>query len=248
MHTVRWRIYLRASAAASLLMASACAHTPADDPSDPLEAVNRKVYVFNETADRYLLRPVAKGYDKAMPGFARTGVSNFFDNLFYPRTIVNDLLQGKLQQFGEDLARFVVNSTFGVAGLFDVAAAGGLEAHAEDFGQTLGFWGLGPGWYLMLPLIGPTDNRDLVGRGGDWFTNPLNLDWVPTDWNLAANALNTVEERAQFFAADRLMEQQLDRYAFVRTLYLQRRMNLVYDGNPPPEELFGVDPEDEAPP
>src|SRR5688572_26977733 len=146
------------------LLAAGCAHSPAYDPQDPLEKVNRAVFGFNEKADQYVLKPVAKGYDKITPQPVRRGIANFFDNLFYPTVIVNDLLQAKLKQGAFDLGRFVVNTTVGVVGIFDVATGWGMEKHEEDFGQTLGYWGVGPGWYLMLPLLGPSDNRDLVGR------------------------------------------------------------------------------------
>src|SRR5688572_17843204 len=150
-----------------------CAHTPPDDPSDPLEGWNRGVYKFNEKADKYVLRPVAKGYDKVMPGFARTGVRNFFSNLLYPTVIVNDLLQLKFKQFGADTGRLLANTLVGLGGLLDVATSVGLEQHDEDFGQTLGYWGVGPGWYLMLPFLGPTDNRDFIGQFADSQTSPL---------------------------------------------------------------------------
>jgi phospholipid-binding lipoprotein MlaA len=237
---------MRTLAGAWLLALSlgGCAHTPPDDPSDPLEKVNRVTYKFNEGADFLFMRPVAKVYDWTMPGFARQGVTNFFKNLFYPTTLVNDLLQLKFGQFGQDLARLLVNSTFGVAGLFDVASAGGLDEHDEDFGQTLGYWGAGPGWYLVVPLLGPSNNRDLIGRAGDWFTNPLNLPSVYTDWKNVASGVYLVDTRARYLPLDSTIAQQLDRYSFVRTLYLQRRMNLVYDGKVPPEELYGIEPED----
>jgi phospholipid-binding lipoprotein MlaA len=232
---------------AATLMAGGCAHQPADDPADPLEPVNRAVYGFNETADRYVLRPVAKGYEAALPSFVRTGVRNFFDNLFYPTVIVNDLLQLKGEQLAQDFCRFVLNSTFGLGGLLDIAGPGGLQRHDEDFGQTLGYWGVGEGWYLMLPLFGPTNNRDLVGRIGDSGTSPLfYLDSAA--WSYGLGALDVVADRAELLKADRLMAQQLDRYVFVRTIYLQHRQNRVYDGSPPKEEYdFEADFEDDAP-
>jgi len=216
-----------------------CAHTPPDDPSDPLETVNRGVYKFNEVADRYVLRPVAKGYDKVMPGVARTGVRNFFSNLFYPTVIVNDLLQLKLKQFGSDSCRLVMNTLIGWGGLFDVATRAGLPAHEEDFGQTLGYWGVGPGWYLMLPLLGPTDNRDFIGQVGDGFTSPL---FYTDDDKLVIGltVLQVVDGRANLLDFDKVLEQQMDPYVFVRSIYLQNRLNKVYDGNPPKEEFdFG---------
>jgi len=233
-----------AVAAAASLWLVGCAHSPAEDPTDPLEPVNRAVYTFNETADRYVLRPVAKGYDKVMPGFARTGVSNFFDNLGYPTVILNDLLQLKGQMLAQDFCRFVLNTTFGIGGLIDVATPGGLPANDEDFGQTLGYWGLGEGWYLMLPLLGPSNNRDLVGRVGDGAVSPLYyVD--ETEVTIPLGVLNAVDDRARLLGADRFLEQQLDRYVFVRTIYLQNRQNKVYDGNPPKED-YGLDEDFDA--
>jgi len=218
-----------------------CAHTPPDDPSDPMEGWNRGVYKFNTVADKYVLRPVAKGYDKVTPAPVQTGIGNFFANLFYPTVIVNDLLQLKLRQFGADTLRFVVNTTAGIGGLFDPATHVGLPAHDEDFGQTLGYWGVGPGWYLMLPLLGPSDNRDLVGAVGDWHTNPLtHVDDEDEEWAWGAGVLQAVHQRANLLGFDSVLEQQLDPYVFVRSLYLQNRLYKVYDGNPPKEDFdFG---------
>lgn len=233
------RAPLQASLAAGCALLAACAHSPADDPQDPLETVNRGVYVFNETADRYVLHPVAKGYDKVMPNFAQTGVHNFLSNLFYPTVVVNDLLQLKIRQGTQDLCRLVLNTTFGVVGLFDVASRGGLTANDEDFGQTLGYWGVGPGWYLMLPLLGPSDNRDLIGRSADYATDPLTyMHAHEVTWGITA--VNAVDVRVGLLPADKFLEQQLDRYIFVRTIYLQNRQNKVYDGDPPKEEA-GLD-------
>lgn len=214
----------------------ACAHTPADDPSDPLETVNRGIYKFNETADHYVLRPVAKGYDAVMPDVARQGVHNFLSNLFYPTVVVNDLFQAKFRQGTQDLCRLVLNTTVGIGGLFDVATRGGLVANDEDFGQTLGYWGIGPGWYLMLPLLGPSDNRDLVGRGVDYGSSPLTYVNEPVA-TYSVTAVNAVDTRAGLLPADKFLEQQLDRYVFIRTIYLQSRNARVYDGNPPKEDL-----------
>jgi phospholipid-binding lipoprotein MlaA len=228
------------------LALAGCAHTPPDDPSDPLEGWNRGVYKFNTVADKYVLRPVARGYDKVTPAPVKTGIGNFFQNLLYPTVIVNDLLQLKLKQFGQDTGRLVINTLIGWGGIFDIATQAGLPAHDEDFGQTLGYWGVGPGWYLMLPLLGPSDNRDLIGAVGDWHTNPMTYvaENGHEDWAWGAGALQTVHGRANLLDFDKVLEQQIDPYVFVRSIYLQNRLNKVHDGNPPKEEFdFGEDDE-----
>lgn len=226
----------RIALAALVLALGGCAHAPADDPHDPLEPVNRIVYGVNMTADKYVLRPVAKAYETAVPSVARTGIHNFLENLGYPTVILNDLLQLKGRQALQDLCRFVLNTTFGVVGFIDIATPGGLPANDEDFGQTLGHWGVGEGWYLMLPLFGPSNNRDLLGRGVDAFSNPLVYneqdEWL--SWTLTG--VGAVDGRAQLLDADKYIAQQLDPYVFVRTIYLQNRQNKVHDGRPPPEE------------
>ena len=217
---------------AATLLASGCAHLPPDDPSDPLESVNRGIYKFNRGADRYVLRPVAKTYRDYVPGPVRVGVGNFLDNLFYPTVIVNDVLQGKFAQGGKDLGRFVLNTTVGLVGVMDVATQVGLPANDEDFGQTLGYWGLGEGMYLMLPFLGPSNGRDLVGFVGDYFTSPTTYveddaaPWIVT-------GVNVVHGRSKLLDADKFLDEQPDPYIFIRTAYLQQRQNLVFDGNPP---------------
>lgn len=218
------------------LAVAGCAHRPADDPADPLEPVNRAVFKFNETADKYALRPVAKVYADITPAPARQGITNFFDNLQEPRNIVNAILQAKFVQAGKNLGRLLLNSTAGLAGFVDVATEVGLEKHEEGLGQTLGHWGVGEGWYLMLPLLGPSTNRDLVGFAGDSFVNPsFYLPGRYDVYSISANAVNLVNTRANFLAADGILQQQFDRYLFVRTAYLQQRWNLIHDGNPPLE-------------
>ncbi|MDR3419600.1 MAG: VacJ family lipoprotein [Nevskia sp.] len=234
------------------LALAACAHHPADEPADPLEPVNRAVWSFNHTADQYVLKPVAQGYVDVTPDWAREGISNFFGNLTYPTTIVNDFLQAKFKQGVADTGRFVVNSTYGVGGLIDVGERVGLHRHDEDFGQTLGYWGVGEGWFLMLPLLGPSDNRDLIGRGFDSFTTPTR--YLPGRYDLPNYAvtlgLYTINLRANLLPSDSLMESQFDTYLFIRTAYLQHRQALVYDGNPPPEDLglSDIDDSDSAKP
>ena len=236
---------LRIAALSAAVALSACATLPPDDPADPLEPFNRAMFSFNLKADRYVLKPVAKGYDAVTPTFAKRSVINFFSNLGEPITIVNGVLQGKFKQASSDTGRFLLNSTAGFAGLMDVASKSGLPLHSEDFGQTLGYYGVGTGIYLMLPLLGPSNGRDLIGRGADYFTNPLyyvqanneDLDLV----FYGSTALNLISTRTQFFSADSLIEGALDPYIFVRTAYLQNRLNKVYDGNPPRALLYGDD-------
>lgn len=234
--------------------ATGCAHLPPDEPSDPLEPINRGIFAFNRQADRYVLRPVAKGYRDYVPVEIRLGVSNFLDNLFYPTVIVNDVLQGKFAQGGKDLGRFVINTTIGIVGLMDVATDLGLPANDEDLGQTFGRWGAGEGWYLMLPLLGPSNTRDLIGRVGDTFTGPtpvadLTDAYTVTDYHvdntidLSLTVMSGVDARVGLLDADKFLDEQLDPYIFVRTAYLQRRQNLVFDGNPP-KPKFDFDDED----
>lgn len=238
----------RCSLILAVLALSACAHRPADDPADPLEPANRAVYTFNSKADHYVLRPAAKGYAAVMPDWAREGIGNFFSNLFYPTTIVNDFLQAKFKQGAADTGRFVVNSIYGVGGLIDVGNRVGLPKHDEDFGQTLGYWGVGEGWYLMIPFMGPSDNRDLLGKGVDIFTAPAH--YIPGRYDLphylVDYVLNSVNVRANALPSDSLLESQFDTYLFIRTAYLQHRQALVYDGNPPPEDLGLTDYGDDS--
>ena len=219
------------------LAVSACAHTPPDDPADPLEPFNRAMFSFNRGADRYVLRPVARSYGEVVPDLAQRGVSNFFNNLKEPRNIVNGLLQGKPLQAASDTGRFLLNSTAGFAGLMDVATDAGMPRHDEDFGQTLGRYGIGPGWYLMLPLLGPTTNRDLMGRGGDYYTGTG--PYVEDSVDLPMTALDLVDTRSRYLSADSLIDSAIDPYIFVRTAYLQQRLGKVYDGNPPRELMYG---------
>lgn len=235
----------RALLAVFALTLSACAHNSPYEPQDPFESVNRPIYAFNMTADRYVLRPIAKGYVAVVPSPVRTGVANFFDNLFYPTVIVNDLLQGKFVQATRDSGRFVLNSTYGLAGFLDPATMVGLEKNDEDLGQTFGRWGVGDGWYLMLPLLGPTTNRDLLGRVGDNWTDPLHYaDGISDRERIGLAAINVIDGRSRLLDFDEVLEQQYDPYVFIRTAYLQRRLNAVYDGDPPLELLEPELPED----
>lgn len=226
---------MRVTVLALVCMLGACAHSPVDDPRDPLEPVNRRVYAFNEKVDKYVARPVARGYVAAVPAELRVGVRNFLNNLGYPTVIVNDVLQAKFRQAGRDSTRFLLNTTFGLAGFLDPATLVGLPANKEDLGQTFGHWGLGQGWYLMLPFLGPSTNRDLVGRFGDTYTAPVGYADYKT--RFAITGVSLVDTRAQLLGGEGLLEQQFDPYIFIRSAYLQRRQNLVYDGSPPREEI-----------
>lgn len=227
---------------AIVLALSGCATLPAGEPEprDRFERFNRSMYRFNSAADRIALRPLARGYVRAVPQPVRRGVTNFIDNYTYPRTIVNSLLQGKLADGGRDTLRLVVN-TVGGLGFFDPASRLGLEAHDEDFGQTLGRWGVPSGPYLMLPLLGPSTVRDTAGRVPDEYTTARHyIDDHYVRYGLVA--LDAVNSRAGLLDTDSVLEEAFDPYAFVRNAWLQRREFLVRDGDVPPEEFA---PDDE---
>jgi phospholipid-binding lipoprotein MlaA len=215
------------------------------DPRDRFERFNRGVYKFNDALDRGIAKPVAKAYVKVTPRPIRTGVSNFLANLSSPLTIVNDLLQGKIKGFGTDTARLVINTTIGIGGLFDPATKMGLEAGDEDFGQTLGKWGVHPGPYLVLPIFGPSTVRDGFGKVADQFGEPrtyINDPYVR--YGLAA--LDLVNTRAGLLQTDDVLRRSFDPYAFMRNAWLQRRQYQVYDGNPPDDPEPADDPADDA--
>lgn len=186
--------------------------------SDPFEGVNRAVFTFNEALDRVLLRPLARTYLLVTPRFAQDGVKNFLGNLFYPKTAVNGLLQGKVDQGVSDVGRFLINLTLGFGGIFDPASEMGFKKNSEDFGQTLGKYGIGPGPYLVLPLLGPANVRDTVGRFADYPFSPLTYTHEP-DLELAIGAVGAVSFRAELLQFDRLLEESFDAYAFQREAY-----------------------------
>lgn len=209
---------------------------------DPWEGFNRKVFAFNDTMDRYLLKPVAKGYQAVTPDPLEHGFSNVFSNLKEVQNIINDLLQGKLSQAGNDSGRLVVNTTLGLAGFFDVAKHMGLaKSDGEDFGQTLAAWGVGQGPYVVLPLLGPSTVRDTGSMPVNSFSDPIGqVDHVPTRNSLWATEL--IGLRASLLSAESLISG--DKYAFMRDAYLQRRNYLVNDGEV--EDDFGGDFGDEG--
>jgi phospholipid-binding lipoprotein MlaA len=223
---------------ATALLLSGCATTSENDGvNDPLEGYNRFMYSFNDKADRFVLKPVTKAYDAVLPDPISHGVSNIFSNLNEITVIINDLLQFKFGQAMDDLGRFGLNTTVGIGGLFDVAGHAGYEKNEEDFGQTLGVWGSGPGAYVVLPFFGPSTTRDTIGRVGDYFTDPISyVDHRETQY--AFWALRAVDNRSNLLKAEKVLDEAaLDEYTYVRDAYLQRRQNLVYDGNPPEEDF-----------
>lgn len=200
----------------------------AEEPSDPLEGFNRGAQAFNDTADRFVLKPVAKGYKRVVPDTLRRGVGNFFDNLFYPLVIVNQLLQGKVKEGVSDTGRFLMNSTLGLGGLFDPASHAGMPAHEEDFGQTFAKWGIGPGPYLVIPFLGPSDVRDGTGSLVTYVVNPTHYIITDDTARYSLMALNFVQVRAGLLDAEKLISG--DRYIFLRDAFLQRREFLNKDG------------------
>lgn len=222
---------------ASLL--GACASIPEDQrtESDPWEPLNRTLFGVNTAIDSVSLKPVAKGYEMIVPRPARTGVSNFMDNLITPASAVNNFLQGKPAYAVTELARFLINSTVGIGGLLDVATASGLEAHPEDFGQTAAVWGVPPGPYVMLPLLGPSTLRDAVMRPLDILSNPL-YHYEVTSVRDKLTVLRIIDLRYRLLAVDKLLEGSKDKYITTRESYLQNRRFQVYDGNPPEDDAF----------
>jgi phospholipid-binding lipoprotein MlaA len=204
---------------------------------DPWENWNRKVFAFNERLDANVLKPVAMTYNKVVPSMVRTGVSNFFGTFADAWSGVNNLLQGKIELGFRDMFRAGINASFGVFGLLDVATDLGLERQGEDFGQTLGRWGVGTGPYVVWPLLGPSTLRESFALPLDrWLTSPASLSgdlWVQAN----VSAVQLVNARAGLLGASRLIDDiALDKYTFLRDAYLQRRRSQVYDGEEPPEE------------
>jgi phospholipid-binding lipoprotein MlaA len=220
-------------------------HTP--PPQDPWESWNRGVYKVNDSVDRAVVKPLARGYVKVVPSPARTGVSNFFSNLHTPTTMVNDALQGKFGAAANDLARFVVNTTVGVGGLLDPATQMGLDKNDEDFGQTLGHYGVKPGPFLELPILGPSDARDAPAKAVDIFTGPTH--YISNNYvSYGLYGLQALDTRAALLPLDTTLQKVFDPYAFIRDAYLQRRAYLVSDGKGADEVLVdpGLDEPSEA--
>ena len=215
---------LRVSALSVVLVTLlGCAAAPAKkDPRDPWERMNRTTYKFNDKLDKAVLRPVAHGYQNVTPQFVRTGVSNFVDNLTSPITIVNDLLQLRFKVFARDTGRLLMNTTLGIGGLLDPATQAGLEKNTNDFGLTFGRWGIPKGPYFVIPLLGPSDVRDGLGRIPDSYLSPQN--WVDnTALQYSLWFVELLDARYRLLATDPLLDAAYDPYLFMKNAYLQRR-------------------------
>ncbi len=205
-----------------------------EDVNDPLEPFNRGIFKFNQFADGLLIKPLALLYRTFIPPEVRRGTRNFLANLRTPVTLANDLMQGEMGRAGNTIGRFVINSTVGLGGMMDMAAKFGLEGHREDFGQTLAVWGTGEGFYLMLPLLGPSNPRDLTGLVADTFLDPLNYV-LDSDVLLARTIVRGVDERESVIdTLDEIERTSLDFYATLRSLYRQRRDDEIRNGAPAP--------------
>ncbi len=215
---------------------AACASSGKNDPRDPLEGWNRGVQTVNDHLDDYVMKPVAKGYQRITPTFMDRGITNFFNNVDDISVVANDFLQAKFLQGGQDAGRFLVNTTVGMGGLFDVASKMNMPKHNEDLDQTLGAWGVPTGPYLVLPFMGPSSPRGAVGLGGNIAANPIN--WIsPAAIPWGVGALFTVDTRADLLSATKIADEaSVDRYEFIRNAYFQQRNYLVHDGNPPLDE------------
>ena len=213
---------------------------------DPFESTNRIVFEISDDLDTMIIRPVAEIYRDVTPRFIKNSVTNFFYNLSEVDTIINQLLQGKIVLAGQDSLRFLINSTIGIVGFVDVASRVGFERHDEDFGQTLGYWGVPAGPYVFLPLIGPSTIRDSFSKPTSWFLSG-NLSVSDEEAKIIINLLDAVETRERLLVAEKLIVG--DKYEFVKSVYLQTRNDLVFDGEVEDEfltdlelDLFSADP------
>ncbi|MFK8026960.1 MAG: VacJ family lipoprotein [Gammaproteobacteria bacterium] len=219
----------------AVMMLSGCASTQyVADERDPWQGFNRSMYGFNDGLDRAILKPAAKSYKAIAPDFVETGVRNFFDNLDDISVAVNNLLQGKVSNAFSDIGRLAINSTIGILGFFDVASSMGMTKHDEDFGQTLGVWGMDSGPYIMWPIFGPSTLRDSPSLVVDRvLLNPLTYVEIKTGERIAVVALDVVSVRAELLSLEETVDEiSTDRYTFIREAYLDRRDFLVNDGSP----------------
>ncbi|WP_231423180.1 MlaA family lipoprotein [Pseudomonas sp. Leaf59] len=223
---MRWSQYFaQLSVCATVLFVPFAAQAASED--DPWESVNRPIFSFNDTVDTYALKPIAQGYQFITPQFVQDGVHNFFRNIGDVGNLANNVLQLKPHNAGVDTARLLVNTTFGVLGFVDVGTRMGLQRSDEDFGQTLGYWGVGSGPYVMLPLLGPSTLRDAPSKYVDSYTSPYRY-MNDIDWRNSVFGLNLVDTRASLLDSEKLITG--DKYTFIRNAYLQNREFKVKDG------------------
>lgn len=233
--------HLRTVALAGLTVGVLSGCASSGNPRDPIEGFNRAVFAFNEGLDSAIVKPVAKGYEAVLPSPIRTGVTNFFANIEDVFIGVNNLLQGKIPEAFNDFGRVAINTTIGLLGVIDIASDAGLEKHEEDFGQTFGRWGVGNGAYVVIPIFGPRTARDTVGLVLDVATDPVS-NHRPKRTRDVALVLRLVNDRANLLPADKVVEAAaLDKYSYMRDAYLQRRRNLIHDGNPPRDREASAD-------
>lgn len=229
-----------ATVAAMLLCACASNNaTPRDERSaeDPWEPLNRSLYQVHDTIDRATLKPIARGYKKVLPNFVRRGVTNFSQNLFVPRSVINNFLQGKVEGGVRETARFLVNSTVGIGGLFDVTGAGGLPQHNETFRQTAAVWGIPQGPFVFIPILGPFTLTDALILPLDLAADPL-YHYDNSSVRSKIYVLRIINLRARLLTADKLIDESKDRYVTVRESFLQNRLYEIHDGNPPVDDDF----------
>ena len=221
-----------------LILLSGCSYQNEliNDPIDPLENSNRSIYTFNENLDEALLEPAADGYDYITPNFLQKGFNNFFDNINYPVTIINQVLQGNIEESLQDTLRFTINSSIGILGLFDPASRMGLTEHDEDFGQTLAVWGVKEGPYLMLPFFGPKTLRSLTGDLADVLFNPLlNID--DTNLKIKTNLISILQDRSDLSTLEEELDNSFDPYQYIKDSYIQNRKYKIYNGNITEDDL-----------
>lgn len=219
------------------ILTCGCASVPEDQrvDHDPWEPANRSLYTVNDALDRAITKPIARGYTKVLPEAARKGVTNFSRNLFAPRSALNNFLQGKPQEGTGEILRFIINSTIGIGGIFDVAAKSGIEANTEDFGQTAAVWGVPPGPYVMLPFLGPQTLRDAVLLPFDIAADPL-YHYEVSSVRDPLYVLRLVNLRANLLSLEELLQDSTDPYVTVRESFLQNREFEIYDGDPPMDD------------
>lgn len=239
--TIRMALLLSAA-----VLSAGCATVTPKDARDPWEGWNRGVQTFNDHVDDYVMKPVATGYNWIMPDFADQAATNFFSNLDDIGVVTNDVLQGKFAQSAKDSARFLVNTTAGVGGLIDIGSRMDLPKNNEDFDQTLGYWGLPTGPYLVLPFFGPSSPRGVFGIVGDAAMNPLtyvgfylNPEWLGAAVSVGGGALKIIDARSDLLGMEKVAtEAALDRYEFFKNAYFSRRHYLVNDGKVEDEDIL----------